>query len=162
MRQNVRFIGVLLGSLLAMGQAPIPGRASASGTVTIRANLENRTSLRVSSSQLRFEVVDPLSAPTAVVDFTAMARTIRDGKVLLTVEPIGSIEAPQGGPASPDVTVLYQAEGGNSGALSQAGPHVAQVWIGSGVREGRVSFSLRGAQAAGVYVLSLKFVLSAP
>ncbi len=162
MHLKARFIGLLLGSLLAMGQAPMPGRASASGVVGIRADFSSYTSLRVSSSQLRFDVADPLTNPTATVEFTAAARTVRGGEVLLSVEPVGGVQSPESGPAAQDVTVRYEGEGGNSGTLSQAGPHVVGRWIGSNVRQGRVSFTLRGAQAAGVYSLSVKFVLSAP
>jgi hypothetical protein len=160
---RVRFIGLLLGSLLAMGQAPMPGRASASAVVGIQANFSSRTSLRVSSSHVQFEVADPLVSPTFVIDFTAAARTIRGGEVQLTVEPIGSVQtADRGGPAAPDLTVLYEGEAGNSGTLSQAGPHVVGRWIGSNARQGRVWFTLCGAQAAGVYTMAVKFVLSAP
>jgi hypothetical protein len=162
MQPKARFIGVLLGSLLAMGQAPMPGRANATAPVAIRADFGSHTSLRVSSSQVQFDVADPLTPPTSVIDFTAAARTVRGGEVLLTAEPLGGVQAPGSGPAAQDLTVLYEGEGGNSGVVSQAGPHVVGRWIGSDVRKGRVSFTLRGAQAAGVYSLSVKFVLSAP
>jgi hypothetical protein len=161
MRLNARFIGVLVGSVLAMGQAPMPGRASAA-TVTIRAEFSSRTSLHVSSSLVQFDVADPLIWQTKVIHFSAFARTIPGGEVLLTMEPVGGVQAPERGPAAQDLSVLYEGEGGNSGTASEAGRHVVGRWTGSGVREGHVSFTLRGAQAPGVYALSVKFVLSAP
>ena len=161
MRLNGRFIGVLLGGLLAMGQAPMPGRANASGMVTVRADFSRHTSLHVSTSQLVFRVDRPGGIPRAIVDFTAAARTRRDGEVLLTVEPVGTMQMPEGGVA-PNLVVAYEGEGGCLGALSGAGPHVVARWAGSGMRPGRVLFALLGAHRPGVYSLSVKFVLTAP
>ena len=159
-RLNVRFIGVLLGGILAMGQAPIPGRANATGYVTFQADFKSHTSLRVSSSELRFDVAAPDETPRATIDFTASGRTYSGGEVLLTVEPAGGLQSPEGGPASAG-SVAFEGAAGTSGTLSP-GPHVVGHWMGSGVRSGAVSFTLRGAQAPGVYVQSLKFVLSTP
>src|SRR5512133_3344147 len=108
MRLHFRFVGVVLGGLLAMGQAPIPGRAASSGAVVLRAEFRSYTSLRVSSSLVQFDVTDALTPPTAVVDFTAAARTIRGGGVVLTVETDGEIQSPEHGPAARDLTVTYE------------------------------------------------------
>ena len=162
MRPNARLIGVVIGSVLAMGQTPMPGRASAVATVSIRADFGSRTSLHVSSSLVQFEVADSVTRQTKVIHFSAAARTIREGEVLLTLEPVGGVQAPERGPAAQDLSVLYEGEGGNSGTASDAGRHVVGRWTGSGVRGGQVSFTLRGAETPGVYSLSVKFVLSAP
>jgi hypothetical protein len=158
---HLRFIAALLGGLLAIPQAPMPGRADATASMTIRAEINRHTSLRVSSSELRFDVTSPDDTPATVVDFTAGARTYRGGHVVLTVEPDGAMESPQRGPAA-DAVVVYQGEGGNIGTLSAGGPQVVARWIGSEVRSGRVSFALHGARIPGTYSLSLKFVLSTP
>ena len=154
---------ILVSLLVAQigAQAPVPGRAGATGTVTLQAVFGRHTSLHVSASELRFEVTNSTSAPTVSVDFSAAARTSTGGDVVLTVEAAGRIEAPAGGPSA-DLAVGYRGDGENAGTLSGAGPHVAGRWTGSGLREGRVSFTLRGATGSGTYSLPLRFVLSAP
>jgi hypothetical protein len=158
-----RFIAAILVSLTVVqigAQAPM-GRADSTRVVSLSLVLQNHTSLRVSVSEARFDVTNPMSIPTVSIDFSAAARTHKDGDVVLTVEAAGSIDAPAGGPSA-DLAVGYVGEGDNAGTLSDAGPHVAGRWSGSGLREGRVSFTLRGATAAGTYLLPLRFVLSAP
>jgi len=154
------FIAATVVSLLGT-QAPMPGRADTTVTVTMRAVFNSHTSLRVSSSQLRFEVPDTLATPRAFIEFSAAARTYTGAQVVLTVEAVGSVQPPAGGPSA-DLVVGYEGEGENAGTLSEAGPHVAGRWTGSGVRQGRVMFTLLGATAPGTYLLPLKFVLSAP
>jgi hypothetical protein len=48
-----------------------------------------------------------------------------------------------------------------AGTLAGAGAVVAGRWVGSGLRTGRLVFSLRAA-SGGTYTLPLRFVLSAP
>jgi hypothetical protein len=156
-----RFIVAMLAGLAGMPQGPAPGRSAATAAIILRAEFKSHTSLRVSSSQLRFEIADTLDIPRVAIEFSAAARTYRDGEVALTVEPVGSLQGPDSGPPA-DLMVQYDAEGGRAGSLSDAAPHVVGQWVGGGVREGRVWFTLRGARAPGVYVLALKFALSAP
>ncbi len=127
----------------------------------MHAEFRSHTSLNVSTSQLRFEIGDAKDTPRAAIEFAAAARTYQGGEVLLTVDPIRTIHSPQGGPSA-NLGIGYEGEGGISGTLSEAGPHVVGRWVGSGMRPGRVLFALHGADAPGVYLLSLKFVLSAP
>jgi len=155
-----RLIAAMVVSLLGT-QAPMPGRADATATVTMRAVFNSYTSLRVSSSQLRFEVPDTLAAPRVFIEFSGAARTRTGAQVVLSVEAVGAIQPPAGGPSA-DLVVGYEGEGENAGTLSEAGPHVAGRWTGSGVRQGRVLFTLVGATVPGTYLLPLKFVLSAP
>jgi len=155
-----QFIAATLVSLIG-AQAPMPGGADTTRVVSVSAVFQSHTSLRVSASELRFDITDPASVPSVSIDFSAAARTYRNGDVVLTVEAAGSIDAPVGGPSA-DLAVGYRGDGDNAGTLSEAGPHVAGRWTGSGVRQGRVSFTLRGATVPGTYSLPLRFVLSAP
>lgn len=139
--------------------------ASAEQTVTqsvqVRVHFDSRTSLTVSSSVLEFEHVDPQSPSTVTIDFTARARTQAGGQVVMTVESVRAIEGP-GGAADVDASLSFSGEG--EGALSGAvstGPSIAARWIGSGARDGRLSFVLR-APAPGRYTVPLRFVLTAP
>jgi hypothetical protein len=162
--QATRFIVATLVTLIGAqvgAQAPMLGRADAMRVLTVSAVFHSHTSLRVSASELRFDITDPSSVPTVSIDFSAAARTYGNADVVLTVEAAGSIDARVGG-RSADLAVGYRGDGDNAGTLSEAGPHVAGRWTGSGVRQGRVSFTLRGATVRGTYSLPLRFVLSAP
>jgi hypothetical protein len=161
MLPHLRLIAALMGGLLGTPQGPVPGRADTTATVAMRVEFRNQTALHVSTSQLRFDVSRPNDTSAASIEFTAAARTRRDGDVLLTVQPVGDMQAPDGA-SSAGLVVGYQGEGHNSGTLADSGPHVVGAWMGSGVRPGRVMFTLLGAHTPGVYSMSLKFVLSAP
>ena len=81
---------------------------------------------------------------------------------MLSVEPVRSLDGP-GGAADVEssVSLAGQGEGTLTGAVGFAGPTVAGRWVGSGLRTGRLVFSLRVA-ASGRYTLPVRFVLSAP
>jgi len=144
---------------IVLTPAASPGE-DAVATLTMNATVRSRTSLRVSSSELRFDVLGAASAPTVLVDFFAAARAQRDADVVLTVEAVGSVQFPPGG-APPNPLVSFQGEGGQSGPVAEGMPRILGAWKGSGVHQGRVSFTLQGATVAGTYVLHLRFVLSA-
>ncbi len=126
----------------------------------LQVNVGSHTDLRVSTSELRFEVIDRTNPPEIPVDYSAAARTRQDGEVVLTVESLG-VRTSENVPA-PGLVVAYGGVGLKEGTLAVAGPRVVGTWTGSGVRPGRVIFSLLGATKPGVYLLSLKFNLSAP
>ncbi len=154
--RSIVAVVLVLGCLAApLAAAPADNRP-----VTVRMRVESATRLRVSSSVLTFEVSDPASPPTVPVEFSAGARTYQGGEVLLTVEPSGTLETPNGRP-SQKVAIGYQGEG-QAGTLAAGGPSTAGRWVGSGLREGRLLFTLRGAVAPGTYSLPVKFVLSTP
>lgn len=129
-------------------------------SVVVTATFDSRTSLRVSSQLLQFDVVD--GEAVAAIDFSAGARTRSGGEVVLTVEPARAAEGP-GGAADVETSVTFAGEGDGtrSGALSSSSPAVAGRWNGSGLRTGRMVFSLRSA-APGSYSLPVRFVLSTP
>lgn len=155
-----------LGSIILLGVtapwfAPIAD-ADTTSTLTMTAQVHARSVLRVSTRLLRFDVVDSSAPATAALEFTAASRTRSDGEVVLTIEPERWIEGP-GGAADVDAAVAFTGEGPGtaSGELAPSTPATAGRWIGSGLRTGRLSFTLR-AGARGAYVLPVRLVLSAP
>lgn len=134
----------------------------ASKQVTVNVNLATRTSLKVSSRVLQFDVRQPGGIDTAALDFTAGARMPAGSDVVLTVEPLRAIEGP-GGVADVDADLTFTGEGQGmlGGSIGSAHSTVVGRWQGSGLREGRVVFTLR-ASATGSYSLPVRVVLSTP
>ena len=99
---------------------------------------------------------------TASIDFSAGARVAAGADVVLTVEPLRQLEGP-GGAADAETSIAFEGvgEGLVRGRLDGVGPAIAGRWQGSGLRQGRLSFTIR-ASAAGTYALPLQFVLSTP
>ena len=126
------------------------------------ARFDSRTSLSVSTQRLQFQVVNPDEPVTAIVDFSAAARTFAGGEVVLSVEPTRSLDGP-GGAADIEsgLTFTGEGEGTLGGVVRGDAPAVAGRWIGSGTRTGRLLFTLRAA-APGNYSVPVRFVLSAP
>ena len=148
---------LLASAVLAAVPCTAAAEESASATVTVSARFSTRTALRVSSQLLRFDVTAGSGAVTQVVEFSAGARTHAGGEVVLTVEAPDGLTAPSGA-VPPSLT--FSAEGGPTGDVRQS-PCVAARWVGSGLRTGRVMFTLRSA-APGSYAVPVRFVLSAP
>ena len=134
----------------------------ASRNVTVNVQLATRTSLKVSSPVLRFDVAQPGGIATAALEFTAGARMPAGSDVVLTVEPMRAIEGP-GGAADVDSDLSFTGEGHGmlAGSIAAAHSTVVGRWQGSGLREGRVVFTLR-ASTPGSYSLPVRIVLSTP
>jgi hypothetical protein len=149
----------LIGSAALIGPFSAHAADSTSATVAVSATFNSRTSLKVSSQVLQFDVTDPESPATAAIDFSAGARTRQGGEVVLAVEPVHGIH----GPADVDAAITFAGEGAGtlSGTLQTASTTVAGRWTGSGLRTGRLVFALR-ADASGSYTLPVRFVLTAP
>ena len=130
--------------------------------VIVNVNVATRTSLKVSSRTLHFDVRQPGGIAIAALEFTAGARTPAGSDIVLSVEPLRAIEGP-GGAADVESDLSFSGEGLGllAGPLDAAGSTVVGRWQGSGLRQGRVVFSLR-ASAAGTYLLPLRVVLSTP
>jgi hypothetical protein len=163
MRSHRLFTVICLGFLATFAGARDLLAADTTGaTVVVTAQFGSRTSLRVSTDLLQFEVTSAGQPATMSVDFAAGARTRSGAEVILSVERLRAIEGP-GGAADVESTVRFAGEGDGTlaGDLSAAGPSLAGRWLGSGMRTGRIVFSLRVA-ASGSYVLPVRFVLSAP
>ena len=134
--------------------------AAETATASVRVNVQvaSRTSLRVSSQVLRFDVPEPGGEATASIDFTAGARVAAGADVMLTVEPIGSGLA---GDATSRPTFTGEGDGMLSGAIDASTASIAGRWRGSGQRHGRLLFKVR-LNAAGHYTMPVRFVLSTP
>ena len=134
----------------------------ARATVAINAQVAARTSLRVSSDVLRFDVAGPGATATAVIEFSAGTRTASDENVVLTVEPLRAIAGP-GGAADVETTLSVNGDGEGllPAVVSSTGGTVVGRWQGSGRRTGRLLFALR-ADASGSYSMPVRFVLSTP
>jgi hypothetical protein len=147
----------------AISGASGPRRASAadavSTSVVVTAQFSSRTSLRVSTDVLKFDVAAAGSRATAAVDFSAGARTHTGGEVMLSVERLRSA-----GGTEPESFVSFAGRGNGTldgsldSGLSQA---AAGRWTGSGLRHGRLVFALH-AGAPGAHIVPVRFILSAP
>jgi hypothetical protein len=152
---------VALGVLLGAPQASLAADA-ANASVVVNVQFSTRTSLKVSSDVLHFDVARPSEPALAAVDFSAAARTQSGAEVVLSVEPLRGVEGP-GGAADVESSLTVEAAGAGtvSGVVAPDQPTIAGRWIGSGVHAGRLLFSLRAA-ASGTYTVPMRFVLSAP
>ena len=163
MRSPRLFTGVCLAFLATFACASETWAAdTTAATVVVTAQFSSRTSLHVSTELLQFDVTSPGQAATVSVDFAAGARTRSGAEVILSVEPLRAVEGP-GGAADVESSVRFAGEGAGTlgGDLSVAGSSLAGRWLGSGMRTGRIVFSLRAA-GSGSYMLPIRFVLSAP
>ena len=143
------------------GPAVAGASESVTASVAVTAQFSSRTSFKVSSDMLRFEVTDQTGIATAAVDFTAAALTQAGGEVTLSVDAGDATERPATAGHDPDMTVSGTTAGTTAGAIVHRSPSVAARWIGSGVRAGRLIFTLRAA-TVGRYTVPVHFVLSAP
>jgi hypothetical protein len=133
-----------------------------------QATIRTSTSLRVSDDVL---VIAPRQtageAPliAGAIEFRAAARTASDGEVILTIEPLAPLSSLSGGGAGDGATTVAfegSGDGAQSGALSDTRPETAARWIGSGLRTGRLTFTVRGPVSPHGATLPLRFVLAAP
>src|SRR3954468_15361957 len=158
MRESL-LASVLVCSTILVADMPAVHADATAASVLVTAQFSSRTSLKLSSQVLRFEVTSPDRAALAVIDFSAAARTRQDGEVVLTVQAIGTLAGP-GGAADPETSLTFagQGEGMLAGDLRPSAVSLAGRWIGSGLRTGRLTFALR-SPAAGTYSLPVRLVL---
>ena len=157
--RQVCFLALLATALSAVAAfAEDVARANVHVNVQVAA----RTSLKVSSDLLQFDVTRPGAPATAAIDFSAGARTAAGSDIVLSVEPLHAIDGP-GGAADVEgaITVAGQGQGLVSGHVHPVKSTVVGRWNGSGLRTGRLVFTLR-AHAPGNYAMPVRFVLSAP
>ena len=152
----------LVLSTLAIAAPRAAAEDVASKNITINVNLATRTSLKVSGGVLRFDVTQPNAIATASLEFSAGARMPAGCDIVLTVEPVRGLEGPEGTPAgSADLRFTGEGHGLLAGSIAFGQSTVVGRWQGSGLREGRVVFTLR-ASASGSYTLPVRVVLSTP
>jgi len=136
--------------------------ADATAHLTQKASVFTRTRLTTSTPVLDFHVPPADTTASAAVEFSAAARTHLGGEVVLTVEPERWLTGP-GGAADVDAAVTFAGDTAETlaGALLPQTSSVAGRWVGSGLRDGRLVFTLQ-TPAPGQYRLPLRLVLSAP
>jgi hypothetical protein len=161
MRSILFLVGVVAATELAAAST-VSAADAGTARVVVSVQFASRTSLKVSTDLLQFEVAGTDRPATATVDFAAGARTQAGAEVVLSIEQLRAVQAP-GGASDLESPVSFAGEGDGTlaGALVAAGPAVAGRWIGSGLRQGRLVFALR-AGASGNYILPVRFILSAP
>lgn len=133
-------------------------------SITVRADVASRTTLRVSAEMVRFHVLNTAVPATASIDFAAGARTQAAGEVIFTIEPLGWTEAPDvDGTAAPQAGAGFGRRDEEITAVdvSTPGRKVARRWVGSGLRHGTVRLVFR-ATKPGYYEVHLRVFLSAP
>lgn len=148
--------GVAAGLLIVAVNAS--AAETACGSVTVVATFSSRTTLKVSSDLLAFDVSSAEAPATASVDFVASARTHAGGPVVLSIEPVRQLDSAAD---ASSLTFSGQGAGITSGTVSADSLTIAGQWIGSGVRQGRLVFALRST-TSGNHVVPIRFVLSAP
>jgi hypothetical protein len=153
------FVATIAVVVCAADNTGLAQSHTATNTVTLQVSLSSHSSLRVSSSTLRFEVTGA-GVTTTSLEFWAAARTRSGGEVVLTVQPVGPVQRPDGAPADP-LSVACDQDG-ERGTLSDDGPQTIGRWVGGGLRQGRVVCTLRGATHQGSYTVPVKFMLSVP
>jgi hypothetical protein len=160
--RSLPIFGVVVAASVLAAASSVSAAETATASAVVSAQFSSRTSLKVSTDLLHFEVAEPGQTATATVDFAAGARTQAGAEVLLSIEQLHAVQGP-GGASDLESSVSFAGEGAGTlaGALVAAGPAVAGRWIGSGLRQGRLVFALR-AGASGNYMLPVRFILSAP
>jgi hypothetical protein len=154
-----RFAFVLLvGVLDALFVCPPSARGAetTSASVAVRADLATRTSLKVSAQTLQFEVSGPEELPVVEIEFSAGARTRMGGEVLLTAELIDAVACLD----HRRVTVTGAGAGTIAAALTVGTAIPVARWIGSGLRTGRLTFTVPTPSTA--CAVPVRFVLSTP
>lgn len=159
----------LVAALVAATLCGSLGASDQSMAITrFQATIRTSTSLRVSNHLL---VIEPRQgageAPlmAGAIEFRAAARTASDGEVILTVESLAPMSSLTGGGAGDSATTIAfegSGDGAQSGALSHARPETAARWVGSGLRTGRLTFTVRGPVSPHGATLPLRFLLAAP
>jgi len=152
---------LLCAAVMAVCSAPmVCAGETATAAVTVSVQVASRTSLRVSSDVLHFDASVANVPATAAIEFSAGARVPRGADLVLTVERQRAIAS--GGAADVETAITFEGEGdGTIAGTLAATPSVAGRWQGSGLRKGRVRFTLLTG-AAGSYEVPVRFVLTTP
>ena len=157
-----RHVAVLMICTLLCASANGAAQNVAHATLSINARFAPRTSLKVSSELLQFDVAQPGGPATAAIEFVAGARTPLQGEIVLSVEPMRGLSGP-GGAADVDaaISVAGEGEGLLTTRLDPTSTTVVGRWHGSGLRQGRLVFTLN-TSTSGIYSMPVRFVLSTP
>jgi len=157
-----RYAPIVAACTLLGAAANVHAQSVAHASVSVQAQFTPRTSLKVSSEMLQFDVAQTGGTATAAIAFSAGARTPSQGEIVLTVEPLRGLSGP-GGAADVDASISVTGEGNGvlSTRIDSTRTTVVGRWHGSGLRQGRLVFTL-SAPVAGAYSMPVRFVLSTP
>jgi hypothetical protein len=161
-RDRLLLVAALVAVVAPAWTAELGGQAIQ--PITLSAQIGSATRLRLSSEVLHIDASDgPVTSVVGTIGFDAAARTRVGGDVVLTVEALRDPVMLAGGAADADLIIEFAgtSDGLVPGTLS-TGPRVAGRWTGSGVRQGRLVFTLRSAHAVAGGTVPLRFVLSTP
>ena len=149
---------LLAGTIAAAVPRDVAASDTATASLHVSVSVASRTSLRVSSEILHFNVTVPSDPSVASVEVTAGARTVPGGEVVLSIDRGPTTPGAHEGGA---LTFVGDGEGLTRGVLDGSAPAIAGRWTGSGRWSGRVSFALRRSRP-GAYSVPVRFVLSTP
>src|SRR4051812_29045665 len=91
------FPAIFIEAAVALALHGSPCRAAeATSTVSVHVPVASRTSLKVSSQVVQFDVVQAGGVASASIDFSAGARVASGADVVLTVESLRQVEGPGG------------------------------------------------------------------
>jgi len=131
-------VGVLAALFVASAMGPLSAQAPArqvTQSLAASVTFAQRTSLRLSTDVLRFDVTDAATPATATLDFSAGARTASGDEVRLVIDTLSNL---------PGTLMITDGTGGiKSGEASPIMPTIVARWTGGGLRSGRLTFALR-------------------
>jgi len=162
-----RRLGLLLVSVCACALAygtRVGASDQAVVVVRFQTAIQPSTSLRVSGDVLVIES-HAGDGPVEVgsISFRAAARTARGGDVLLTVEPLSSVQGLGGGPGTlTAISFVGSGVGVQDGVLRDGRPETVARWVGSGLHTGRVTFVVSGPLPPQGASVPLRFLLTSP
>jgi hypothetical protein len=172
MAKPYRHTRLLIAAIAASGVCAALGAITAASDQSVavtrfQATIRASTALHLSDDVLTIAprvAGDHGPSSAGAIEFRAAARTARDGEVLLTVEPLVAIASLSGGAGDTATTIAFEGsgDGAQSGRLSDARPETVARWVGSGLRMGRLTFTVRGPVSPHGATLPLRFVLTAP
>jgi hypothetical protein len=160
-------IAALLGGVCIAVTATVTASDQSVAVTRFQATIRASTRLSVSDHVLMIaprQTGDQGPLNAGAIEFRAWARTASDGEVILTVEPLASIASLSGGASGTETTIGFEGsgDGAQTGALSDAHPETVARWVGSGLRTGRLIFTVRGPVSPQGGTLPLRFLLAAP
>jgi hypothetical protein len=138
-------------------------------SATLSSSLPPLARLSLSANNLSFPDADPdlvpqVPAAGGPITITAKARAQNNGLVTLTVQADDDLRS--GVNVLPVSLISWTGSGPGfvSGTLSRGAPQTVGSWLGSGVRNGTLTFRFenRWTHPSGIYTVTLIYTLSAP
>jgi hypothetical protein len=158
----VTFALLLLVSTLALA-------ASTTANLTINATMNAQAKLTLGASTINFPDADPDTTPSiaaneGAVSVTAKVRTGAAATATLTLQAASDLVSGTNNIAIGNVTWAAGGAGFTPGTMNRITAQTVGSWIGSGSRDGTLTFSLANSwsYATGSYSATSTFTLTAP